>query len=193
MPSARATILQGGGKIELTRTRLYFSIPASRSAISKLVSFSLWRPTPCVRKPFVGTRLLGFTVLPLAWWGRWRDPVALLALRTSPEDLQPVRGVGEAVFFRDERLHPLQTLVAELDDRAAAQADQVLVVLPPRHPLVAPEPLAAAAPRDHPALGGQVERPVHRRLPHVRPALAQPVLDVVGREVARRGEHDLGD
>src|SRR5258706_6138498 len=63
-PSWRETSLQCGGKIELTRTRLNFSIPASRRAISKLVSFSLWRPTPRVRNPLVGTKRIGlFTVL----------------------------------------------------------------------------------------------------------------------------------
>lgn len=40
-----------------TRTRLNSAIPASRSAISKLVSFSLWRPTPRVRKIREGTNL----------------------------------------------------------------------------------------------------------------------------------------
>jgi hypothetical protein len=40
-PSSRSTILQPGGKMDETRTRLNLAIPASRSAISKLVSFSL--------------------------------------------------------------------------------------------------------------------------------------------------------
>src|ERR1051325_1465736 len=56
-PSSRSTSSQCGGKIELTRTRLKFARWASRSAISKLVSFSLCRPTPLVRKALVGTNI----------------------------------------------------------------------------------------------------------------------------------------
>src|SRR6266699_5206741 len=55
IPSSRSTNSQCGGKIELTRTRLKFARCASRSAISKLVSFSLCRPTPLVRNALVGT------------------------------------------------------------------------------------------------------------------------------------------
>ena len=38
-----------------TRTRLYGASPASRKAISKLVSFSLCFPTPFVKKIFLAT------------------------------------------------------------------------------------------------------------------------------------------
>src|SRR5580765_2454341 len=56
-PSSRSTSSQRGGKIELTRTRLKLARCASRSAISKLVSFSLCRPTPFVRKALVGMNI----------------------------------------------------------------------------------------------------------------------------------------
>src|SRR5882672_346611 len=56
-PSSRSTSSQCGGKIELTRTRLKFARCASRNAISKLVSFSLCRPTPLVRKALVGMNI----------------------------------------------------------------------------------------------------------------------------------------
>src|SRR6266481_9928211 len=56
-PSSRSTSSQWGGKIELTRTRLKLARWASRSAISKLVSFSLCRPTPFVRKALVGMNI----------------------------------------------------------------------------------------------------------------------------------------
>src|SRR5712671_7017258 len=56
-PSSRSTSSQWGGKIELTRTRLKFARCASRNAISKLVSFSLCRPTPLVRKALVGMNI----------------------------------------------------------------------------------------------------------------------------------------
>src|SRR2546426_4229080 len=49
-PSSRSISSQCGGKIELTRTRLKLARWASRRDISKLVSFSLCRPTPLVRK-----------------------------------------------------------------------------------------------------------------------------------------------
>src|ERR1700752_256922 len=57
IPSSRSTSSQCGGKIELTRTRLKLARCASRNAISKLVSFSLCRPTPFVRKAFVGMNI----------------------------------------------------------------------------------------------------------------------------------------
>src|SRR5258706_14912440 len=56
-PSSRSTSSQCGGKIELTRTRLKLARCASRNAISKLVSFSLCRPTPLVRKALVGMNI----------------------------------------------------------------------------------------------------------------------------------------
>src|SRR3989442_12703758 len=57
IPSSRSTSSQCGGKIELTRTRLKFARCASRNAISKLVSFSLCRPTPFVKKALVGMNI----------------------------------------------------------------------------------------------------------------------------------------
>src|SRR6267378_6321306 len=57
IPSSRSTSSQCGGKIELTRTRLKLARCASRNAISKLVSFSLCRPTPLVRKALVGMNI----------------------------------------------------------------------------------------------------------------------------------------
>src|ERR1043166_5445977 len=58
IPSARSTSSHWGGKMELTRTRLKFARCASRSAISKLVSFSLCRPTPLVKNALVGMNIL---------------------------------------------------------------------------------------------------------------------------------------
>src|SRR3989442_14097891 len=57
IPSSRSTSSQCGGKIELTRTRLKFARCASRNAISKLVGFSLCRPTPFVKKALVGMNI----------------------------------------------------------------------------------------------------------------------------------------
>src|SRR3989442_2793174 len=56
-PSFLEMILQPGGKMLLTRTMLKCAIPASRSAISKELSFSRCRPTPLVRKIFFDTNI----------------------------------------------------------------------------------------------------------------------------------------
>src|SRR5688500_13015141 len=56
MPSCLEMSLACGGKIDDTRTRLYWAIPAERRAISKLESFSRCFPTPWVRKIFFVTK-----------------------------------------------------------------------------------------------------------------------------------------
>ncbi len=56
-PCSRVMILHRGGKMLVTRTRLYSATPASRSAASKEASFAFARPTPFVMKSFVGTRI----------------------------------------------------------------------------------------------------------------------------------------
>src|ERR1700749_1029479 len=56
-PSLREIILQRGGKMELTRTRFWEAMPASRRASSKEVKRSLCFPTPLVKKIFFGTML----------------------------------------------------------------------------------------------------------------------------------------
>src|ERR1044072_6675495 len=65
IPSSRSTSSHWGGKMELTRTRLKFARCASRSAISKLVSFSLCRPTPLVKKALVGMNIRASITLEL--------------------------------------------------------------------------------------------------------------------------------
>jgi len=57
-PSFLGMILQWGGKIEETLTRLQCCIPASLRAISKEASRSLCFPTPLVKKIFVGIILI---------------------------------------------------------------------------------------------------------------------------------------
>jgi hypothetical protein len=54
-PLLRGIIAQPGGKILETRTRLPFSIPASRRESSKLCKRFLWRPAPLVKKQYFGT------------------------------------------------------------------------------------------------------------------------------------------
>src|SRR5579875_419623 len=63
-PSARGIILQRGGKMLETRTRLHAAIPADRSASSKLVSFSRCFPTPLVKNIRFGTNIVGPRQLP---------------------------------------------------------------------------------------------------------------------------------
>jgi len=55
IPFCLETILQCGGTILDTFTRLHFSIPASRNASSKDCSSCLCFPTPLVKKTFFGT------------------------------------------------------------------------------------------------------------------------------------------
>src|SRR4029077_16420703 len=54
-PSLRVRILQLGGKMLDTLTRLHAAIPADRSASSKDVSFSRCLPTPLVKNISFGT------------------------------------------------------------------------------------------------------------------------------------------
>ena len=56
-PSLRLISLQRGGKIELTVTRLAFSMPASRSDSSNDDRRSLCTPTPLVKKIALGTNI----------------------------------------------------------------------------------------------------------------------------------------
>jgi len=61
-PSGFSMISHFGGRMELTVTRLNFSIPASRSAISNDSSISLCLPTPVVKKTFFGTSAAGRSI-----------------------------------------------------------------------------------------------------------------------------------
>jgi hypothetical protein len=54
-PRARGMILQFGGRIDDTVTRLQYATPALRKASSKEANFSLWTPTPRARNICVGT------------------------------------------------------------------------------------------------------------------------------------------
>src|SRR6476469_5883564 len=54
-PCARDRILQFGGKMLDTRTRLHAAMPAERSASSNEVSFSRCLPTPLVKNISFGT------------------------------------------------------------------------------------------------------------------------------------------
>src|SRR4030065_1066662 len=56
-PPSLLMIRHLGGKMLDTRTRLYFSIPASRRASSNNGSCSLCRPTPLVKNTFDGTNM----------------------------------------------------------------------------------------------------------------------------------------
>jgi hypothetical protein len=62
-------ILQRGGNMLDTCTKLHFCIPASRNARSKECNSSLCVPTPFVTKIFLGTRLGTFQLLFSAEFG----------------------------------------------------------------------------------------------------------------------------
>ena len=57
-PSSREIILQPGGKILETVTKLNGAIPAERKANSNEVKYSLWIPAPLVKKILVGNNLV---------------------------------------------------------------------------------------------------------------------------------------
>src|SRR2546430_928394 len=124
-PSSRSTSSHWGGNIELTRTRLKLARCASRNAISKLVSFSLCRPTPLVRKALVGTNIRdSINPSPRARKGfRLRTPAA------KAIDLQAMVLGPELHFLRQQRDHPLEPVVGELRSPAARGADTMLVRL----------------------------------------------------------------
>src|SRR5208337_5605541 len=56
-PCVLEIILQRGGNMLDTCTKLHFSIPASRKARSKECNSSLCVPTPLVKNIFLGTKL----------------------------------------------------------------------------------------------------------------------------------------
>src|SRR6266540_1001605 len=186
-PSSRSTSSQWGGKIELTRTRLKLARWASRSAISKLVSFSLCRPTPLVRKALVGTNIRE-SINPSPRARQW---VRLLAAPAQPVDLQAVVVGPELHLLREQRDHPLEPVVRELHHLAARRADAVLVRLPRRERLVALEALAEVVLLGEPGADQQVEGAIDRRGPHRDAALRHAARHLFGREVLPREEHRL--
>src|SRR5262245_35446123 len=88
-------ILQPGGKMLDTRTRLKLAMPASRSAISKELSFSLWRPTPLVRKSFLDTNIESEP--PLSWIGGEAPRARAFIQKEDGDDngSEPVRPMAE--------------------------------------------------------------------------------------------------
>src|SRR5881409_3337513 len=156
-PSSRSTSSQCGGKIELTRTRLKLARCASRSAISKLVSFSLCRPTPFVRKAFVGTNSRE-SINPSP---RACQRVRLLTAPAQAVHLEPVVLGPELHLLREQCDHPLEPVVRELHHPAARRADAVLVSLSGRERLVSLEALPEIVLLGEPGTHQQVERAVH--------------------------------
>src|SRR4029079_3847927 len=65
-PRLRGMILQLGGRMDETLTRLQYATPALRSACSNDASFSRWTPTPLVRNMCVGTIVSSPLVDPIA-------------------------------------------------------------------------------------------------------------------------------
>jgi hypothetical protein len=74
-------ILQRGGNMLDTCTKLHFSIPASRKARSKECNSSLCVPTPFVKKIFLGTKL---SILPLLLIPAIKNNVFLIQLFAFP-------------------------------------------------------------------------------------------------------------
>src|SRR5690348_9240438 len=135
-PSSRSTSSQLGGKIELTRTRLKLARWASRSAISKLVSFSLCRPTPLVRNALVGMNMLE-SINPspsgarVGWTASFRKPHPGTGLDRGLRFAAPVRrGLHHLGHYLRRReadllhLHPgLPAVLAAHDQHVARGVD----------------------------------------------------------------------
>src|SRR5262249_34376583 len=86
-------------------------------------------------------------------------PLARLA---EAVQLHLVRGDLESVLARHLVLERLDAVVLELDDGAAAGADEVVVVVPPDRRLVAGLPVAEVPRVGEPALVQKLHRPGHR-------------------------------
>src|SRR6266540_2866546 len=186
-PSSRSTSSQWGGKIELTRTRLKFARCASRSAISKLVSFSLCRPTPFERKALVGTNIRE-SINPSPRARQW---VRLLTAPAQPVDLQAVVMGPELHLLCEQRDHPLEPVVRELHHLPARRADAVLMRLAGRERLVPLEALAEIVLLGEAGADQEIERPVDRRGPDRDASPHHRSAHLVGRQVLGCEEHGL--
>ena len=126
-----------------------------------------------------------------------RSPQSAIIVRrhvsAHPLDDELVSLPSELLLLGDEHRHPLEALVAELDDAATLRADQVLVVRLVAGRLEPPEALAEVALDDQARPHHDVERPVDRRGADRRASRPQLLLDVVGGDVALAAQHDLGD
>lgn len=95
--------------------------------------------------------------------------------------------------LRHLSLDPLDLRRDELDDLAAARADEMLVVRPGGARLVPFEPFSEIVLSDETGFAQQLERAIHRGLPHRPPPFPQPRQDLLGGNVVVGAEEDLGD
>lgn len=58
--------------------------------------------------------------------------MAPLALRTEPEELEPMRDLAESMLSGDAVLEIGRDAVVDLDDRGTAAADEMMVMMPAR-------------------------------------------------------------
>src|SRR5262249_41724316 len=112
---------------------------------------------------------------------------SLAGLAESVE-LHLVGGDLEAVLPRDLVLERLDPVVLELDDGAAAGADEVVVVVPAQRRLVAGLPIAEVPRVGQTALVQQLHRPVDGGDRHPRVLLADLGPDLLHREVPAERE-----
>src|SRR5206468_8272426 len=93
----------------------------------------------------------------------------LAAVRADAVELHPVPAHDETEKARDPLLLALELLAVELDDLAAALADDVVVVLRRLLTgLIACLAVLEVALGGEPALLEQLERPIDGRIPHPR-------------------------
>ena len=104
-----------------------------------------------------------------------------------------MRPHGEAVTSRDLLLQALDRGLFEFRDRAAFDADEVVVVVVVVRDLVPRDPVAEATLVSDTALGEQLQRPIDGRIADPRVDRADLRQELVDRDVRRRLEERLDD
>jgi hypothetical protein len=99
----------------------------------------------------------------------------------------------KAVLIRQNRQHPLQPFVRELDYPPAALADEMFVVTLGNCRLVTLESLPKLVSPNHSAFHQKVQGPVDSSHPYPLPLPLQLATNALDGEVILGKKHDLGD
>ena len=101
--------------------------------------------------------------------------------------------VSESVLVCDQRLHSLDPLVGKLNDLAAFETDEMLMVARSATRLVPSESFAEVVLDDEAGFDQQVERAIDGGLAHMQVAGSQQPLEILYRQVFRGGKQRRGD
>jgi hypothetical protein len=124
---------------------------------------------------------------------RCRRKLLLLALGAAADELVVVPLEAEAVTGCDLPLQDLERLELELDDLAAAEAHDVIVMLPPYRSLVTPNIARENGGLYNARLGEQRQRPVDGRLRTADAAPPEVGHEVLDGEMALALEDGIQD